>query len=132
MSPHGTQVTRRLFGVSRLKVYAAKLHAAAHGAAANVPPAVTSYRLKPEAASALNAFANDPSNVQLLADNKGASHEKVALKQVPAKLYKKYDAEVPAVARSDTGVLANTEHFSAWKREFYIPRGRRSQCKEKP
>ena len=24
------------------------------------------------------------------------------------------------VARSDTGVLANTEHFSAWKKEFYI------------
>ena len=32
-----------------------------------------------------------------------------------------YQAHTVLVARSDTGVLANTEHFSAWKKEFYIP-----------
>ena len=33
------------------------------------------------------------------------------------------------IGRSDTGVLANTEHFSAWKKELYRdPRGRRSRA----
>jgi hypothetical protein len=96
---HTLQVTRRVFGVSRWKVYAAKLHASTHGAAVNVPTSVVAYRVKPEAAAAINAFANDPSNVQLLAHNKGASHVSVALKQVPEKLYKKYEAEVPPELR---------------------------------
>ena len=76
-------MTRLAFGVSRWKVWSAKVHAGTHGAAANVPPSVTTFRIKPEAASALNAFSNDPSTVQLLADNKGASHHSVALKQAP-------------------------------------------------
>ena len=87
-------MTRRLFGVSRWKVYSARLHASTHGAAADVPPAVVSYHIKPEAASAINAFANDPSHVQLLAHNKGASHLSVALKEVPKKLWAKYEKEV--------------------------------------
>ena len=92
-------MTRRVFGVSRWKVYAAKLHASTHGAAVNVPTSVVAYCVKPEAAAAINAFTNDPSNVQLLAHNKGASHMSVALKQVPEKLYKKYETEVPPELR---------------------------------
>ena len=83
LATHARQVTRLAFGVSRWKVWSAKVHAGTHGAAANVPPSVTTFRIKPEAASALNAFSNDPSTVQLLADNKGASHHSVALKQAP-------------------------------------------------
>lgn len=89
----------QLFGVSRFKVYVAKVHASTDGAARRTPPSLSSFRIKPEVAAKLNAFANDPSNVQLLADNKGASHVSVALKQVPEKLYKKYEAEVPPELR---------------------------------
>ena len=88
------QVTQSLFGVTRWKVYSAKLHAGTYGAARNVPPSVTTFRIMPEADTFLNAFMNSPENVQLLADNKGASHASVALKQVPEKLWKKYESEV--------------------------------------
>ena len=98
LATHARQVTRLAFGVSRWKVWSAKVHAGTHGAAANVPPSVTTFRIKPEAASALNAFSNDPSNVQLLADNKGASHHSVALKQAP-----EYEVHVQAV--SEQGLL---------------------------
>ena len=76
------QVTQRVFSVSRFKVWSAKLHAGTRGGAAKVPPSVASFRIKPEAGATLNAFANDTSNVQLLAHNKCASHVSVALKQV--------------------------------------------------
>ena len=45
-------VTMELFGVTRWQVLMARLHAAEHGAHRPVPPAVTSFRIKPEAAGA--------------------------------------------------------------------------------
>ena len=67
----------------------ARLHAAEHGAERPVPPAVASFRIKPEAAAKLNAFANSPENVQLLA--RGKDHAVVGgLKQPPDKLWEKY------------------------------------------
>ena len=72
----------------------ARLHAAEHGAERPVPPAVASFRIKPEAASGLNAFANSPENVQILANNGGKAHDcVVGLKQVPEKLWQKYEKE---------------------------------------
>ena len=118
------QVTMQLFGVSRFKVYVAKVHASTDGAARRTPPSLSSFRIKPEVAAKLNAFANDPSNVQLLADNKGASHVSVALKQVPEKLYKKYEAEVP----KEEQVSRST--FLEWFNQpvFCLMRGKSCLC----
>jgi hypothetical protein len=75
-------------------VLMARLHAAEHGAERPVPPAVVSFRIKPEAAEKLNAFANSPENVQILANNGGKAHDcVVGLKQVPEKLWQKYERE---------------------------------------
>ena len=72
----------------------ARLHAAEHGAERPVPPAVTSFRVKPEAAGKLNAFANSPENMQIMACNGGKAHDCiVSLKQVPEKLWQKYGKE---------------------------------------
>ena len=123
-STSSPQVTQHVFGVSRYKVWSAKVHAGTHGAAAKVPPSVTSFRVKPEVAARLNAFANDPSNVQLLATNKGASHQSVALKQVPEKLWKKYEAEVPAELRT------SRSNFLEWFNQpvFCLMRGKSCLC----
>ena len=59
-----------------------------------MPPAVASFRIKPEAAGKLNAFANSPENVQIMACNGGKAHDCiVSLKQVPEKLWQKYAKE---------------------------------------
>ena len=82
-----------------------RLHAAEHGAERPVPPAVASFRIKPEAAAKLNAFANSPENVQLLA--RGKDHAVVGgLKQPPDKLWEKYEW---AVHRC--GVACEPSHF---------------------
>ena len=88
------KVTMELFGVTRWQVLMARLHAAEHGAERPVPPAVTSFRVKPEAAGKLNAFANSPENMQIMACNGGKAHDCiVSLKQVPEKLWQKYEKE---------------------------------------
>ena len=66
------KVTMELFGVKRWHVHQARLHSAEYSAERQVPPAVKSFRIKPEAATALNAFANSPENVR-------ASHPILAL-----------------------------------------------------
>ena len=88
------KVTMELFGVTRWHVLMARLHAGEHGAERPVPPAVASFRVKPEAAIKLNAFANSPENVQIMACNGGKAHDcVVGLKQVPEKLWLKYQKE---------------------------------------
>ena len=72
----------------------ARLHASEYGAQRVVPPAVSSFRVKPEAAAKLNAFANSPENVQIQACNGGTAHQcKQGLNQPPAKLWQKYEKE---------------------------------------
>lgn len=70
----------------------ARIHAGEHGAERPVPPVVASFRVRPEAAAALNAFANSPENVQLLARGK-ANEVAAGLKQPPEKLWLKYEKE---------------------------------------
>eukprot|EP00966_Prymnesium_polylepis_P145376 3357328-Prymnesium_polylepis.1 len=96
-APHfAYKVTMKLFGVGRWIVYAAKLHAAGLGGGARpVPRRVVTLRISAEASDALISFLNDPENVQILAESlfsTGApSH---GLKQVPEKLFKKYERVV--------------------------------------
>jgi hypothetical protein len=52
--------TRHLFGVGRKLVYFARLHAGEYGGARPVPPSLTSYRIKPEAADGVGAFVSKP------------------------------------------------------------------------
>jgi len=97
------KVTMELFGVSRWIVLQARLHAAEHGAERPVPPAIARFSISPEAAAKVNAFANSPENVQILANNGGKAHDcVVGMKQVPEKLWQKYEkesAEWPAELR---------------------------------
>ena len=58
--------TRGFWSVYDSSELLARLHAAEHGADRPVPPAVASFRIKPEAAEKLNAFANSPENVHHL------------------------------------------------------------------
>ena len=85
-------VTMELFGATRRHVVMARLHAAQHGAEWLVPPTIASFRIKPEVAAKLNAFANSPENVQILA--RGKAHDvSVGLKQPPEKLWLKYEKQ---------------------------------------
>jgi hypothetical protein len=87
----------QLFSVTRWMVLQARMHAAEHGAERPVPPAVASFRVTPEAAAKLNAFANSPENVQILANNGGSANVASGLKQVPEKLWHKYDTDMQGV-----------------------------------
>eukprot|EP00966_Prymnesium_polylepis_P226858 5248696-Prymnesium_polylepis.2 len=100
LAPHFSYtVTQDLFGVSEWKVYQARLHAAEYGGARPIPPRVGSFRIKPEAAEHLNAFANTPENVQIIATYEGKARKPIVeLKQVPEKLWLKY-AKVTSMIR---------------------------------
>ena len=100
-APHFSYtVTQDLFGVSEWKVYQARHHAAEYGGARPVPPRVGSFRIKPEAAEHLNAFANSPENVQIIATYEGKARKPIIeLKQVPEKLWLKYAKVTPEELR---------------------------------
>eukprot|EP00326_Haptolina_ericina_P014451 CAMPEP_0181189228 /NCGR_PEP_ID=MMETSP1096-20121128/11551_1 /TAXON_ID=156174 ORGANISM="Chrysochromulina ericina, Strain CCMP281" /NCGR_SAMPLE_ID=MMETSP1096 /ASSEMBLY_ACC=CAM_ASM_000453 /LENGTH=600 /DNA_ID=CAMNT_0023278369 /DNA_START=479 /DNA_END=2279 /DNA_ORIENTATION=- len=115
------KVTMQLFSVGRWIVYAAKLHASGLGGGARpVPRRVVTLRISADASDALIGFLNDPENVQILAESlfsTGApSH---GLKQVPAKLYKKYERVVPEDQR--VGRSSFLEYLSS-ARCFHIMR----------
>eukprot|EP00966_Prymnesium_polylepis_P310937 7183793-Prymnesium_polylepis.1 len=87
------------FNVGPWKVYAARLHAAAHGAARPVPPAIKSFRLKPEAVEYLTDFVNRPEFTQTLASNKGGTSWINELTLRPEQLARKYEEVVPLELR---------------------------------
>jgi hypothetical protein len=66
-------VTMRLFGVGRMAVYHARLHAGEYGGARPVPPSLTSYRISPEAAEGVTAFVSKPEYTQTLASAPGVN-----------------------------------------------------------
>ena len=127
-APHfAYKVTMRLFGVGRWIVYAAKLHAAGLGGGARpVPHRVVTLRISTEASDALIGFLNDPENVQILAESlfsTGApSH---GLKQVPEKLFKKYERVVAEDVR--VGCSSFLEYISS-ARCFHIMRASTCLC----
>ena len=123
---HPYATTQRLFGVSRHKVYVAKIQAAAYGGAAHpVPRRVASLRITRPASEALLQFLNDDENVQILAHSLSHGRESHGLKQVPEKLFVKYHA----VTNSKLRVSRSTflEYISS-ARCFDILRARTCLC----
>ena len=89
-------VTMRLFGVGRMAVYHARLHAGEYGGARPVPPSLTSYRISPEAAEGVTAFVSKPEYTQTLASAPGVNSTPITeLTLRPEALWRKYDAATP-------------------------------------
>ena len=89
-------VTRRVFGIGRKLVYLARLHAGEYGGARPVPPSLTSYRIRPEAAEGVTAFVSKPEFTQVLASAPGIHSTAISELTIrPEKLWRKYDAATP-------------------------------------
>ena len=89
----------QLFGVSRFKVFLARLHAAEIGPDRPVPPSLVSYRIPPDKAAHLTAFIDRPEFVQVHAHKKdrfGNAGEPLMELLLPRdRLYAKYCLAVP-------------------------------------
>ena len=120
------EVTMRLFDVSRHKVYVARIQAAAYGGAAHlVPRRVAPLRITRPASEALLQFLNDDENVQILAHSLSHGRESHGLKQVPEKLFVKYQAVTDNKLRVSRSTFL--EYISS-ARCFYILRARTCLC----